>query len=185
MFCRVPTKATQWQQLSATEEWVWIWLSEYYSNQPIRCQVLQNYQGGSPSDVCCPLMVQGKTFSFKFWSCYSESQGGETGVLWSGDTTQQPWFWHLCLNRGRSGPLVPISKAKLPNAHQDTWPQSWLGCILIMTLSHRIKPVLNYAGLTGKVGDGSGLLHSGKTSAVSGWWNIFHWSIEESDNAFQ
>ena len=185
MSCRVPTKATQWQHLSVTREWVWIWLSEYYSNQPIRCQGLQNYQGESPSDVCCPLMVQGKTVSFRFWSCYSESRGGETGVLWSGDTTQQPWFWHLCLNRGHSGPLVPISKAKLQNAHQDTWPQSWLGCILIMTLSHRIKPVLNYAGLTGKVGDGSGLLHSGKTSAVSGWWNIFHWSIEESDNAFQ
>ena len=33
----------------------------------------------------------------------------------------------------------------------------------------------NYAGLTGKVGDGSALLHSGKTAVVSGWWNIFHW----------
>ncbi len=137
-------------------------------------------------------MVQGKTFSFKCWSCYSESQGGETGVLWRGDTAQLPWFWHLHLNRGRSGPLVPISKAMLRNAHQDNWPQSWLVCILIMTLSHRKNPVFYYAGMTRKVGGGSGLLHSGKTHVVSGWWNIFHcyglvvisWKWKKSDAPF-
>ena len=50
--------------------------------------------------------------------------------------------------------------------------------LLLVSCSGLQQP-LNYAGLTWKVGDGSGLLHSCKTSVVSGWWNIFHWLSHE------